>query len=755
MMSARVRILCSYLLGLLDAPIGRSAVNTLALMDRVAKITSGYNRPSSFTSLDGEREVGFVAPTLFEILPPTDDRKKHNAESVESDSAPPRQPHVEVRAFLSEFVVRPDEVLFDRQQHNLKFAVSQFSLDDIEQAILLLGSRNSEMPDAFGTEDWEGDDLIGVFKQICSLQGDDDFDAIAGCLGISAHEVARRLAPSARLVSSGLLVPGTGDPLFGLGGRWRIPKNVVLAMGTPNDNQAAWTQRLMGRKVEPDLEWGDYDHIEALRDISLKALNGLRDHHHDGIGILLVGPVGTGKSAFAATLAAKAGRVLWSVGEIANDSDGSEQPSRMERLACMRLASKILEHSTADSLILFDEAEDLLTAPPRNADKRSEFSKAFLNRQIETCKVPVVWTTNTLDGIDDATLRRMSVIIQMDTPKAAVRARIWKRVAERRGLEISAEEIASISQDWASPPAIADRAALITVLTGGGRATLDHVLEGFHDALGIDAPMPPRTGKGFDLELANPDVDLAWLKQKLTVPGKSRGWGMCLHGPSGTGKSMFARHLAEHMGIDVIFRHASDLLSKWNGQTEKNIAAAFAEARRKRYMLIIDEVDSLLASRENDSSTQDVSRVNEMLAWMDCLTTPFVCTTNRLKSIDSATHRRFVFTIEMRCLSKQQANLAFRRILGAEAPGQLPNGLSPGDFASVALKADLLDETDPKVLLEWMADRARLKTGGSGQSMGFLSNVNREAGEKKHGVQEPKNPPMHHPDPDNEDQVPI
>ncbi|MHB8530708.1 MAG: AAA family ATPase [Caulobacteraceae bacterium] len=64
--------------------------------------------------------------------------------------------------------------------------------------------------------------------------------------------------------------------------------------------------------------------------------------------------------------------------------------------------------------------------------------------------------------------------------------------------------------------------------------------------------------------------------------GGARAISFCLHGPPGTAKSAFARHLAGRLGLDVVEKRASDLLSMWVGETEKGIARAFEEAADER-----------------------------------------------------------------------------------------------------------------------------------------------------------------------------
>ena len=177
--------------------------------------------------------------------------------------------------------------------------------------------------------------------------------------------------------------------------------------------------------------------------------------------------------------------------------------------------------------------------------------------------------------------------------------------------------------------------------------------------------------------------------------GTRAAWGsvLCLEGPPGTGKSAFTRYLAERLGLEVLQKRASDLLSPWVGETEQQIAAAFAEARDAQAFLIFDEADSLLGDRRSAHRSWEVSQVNEMLTWMESHPLPFACTTNFGEHLDPATLRRFVFKVRLDYLAPAQVKEAFRAWFTLPAPrrphkpcrpharglrGRAPEGVVPG-----------------------------------------------------------------------------
>jgi len=238
--------------------------------------------------------------------------------------------------------------------------------------------------------------------------------------------------------------------------------------------------------------------------------------------------------------------------------------------------------------------------------------------------------------------------------------------------------------------------------------------------LGNGLGIPDADASDFDPVLVNCDGDLAGLTERLVRPGASRQWSLCLSGPPGTGKSQFARYLAARLGMEVMQQRASDLLSMWVGESEKQIAAAFQTARARRAMLVIDEADSLLSDRREAVRSWEVTQVNEMLTWMESHPLPFICTTNLMDRIDQASLRRFTLKLRFSPLNAVQTTLAFERFFGIVAPRRLADDLTPGDFATVRRKRDLLGVTDPSALVDWLDEEADAK-GARARPIGFAA----------------------------------
>lgn len=145
--------------------------------------------------------------------------------------------------------------------------------------------------------------------------------------------------------------------------------------------------------------------------------------------------------------------------------------------------------------------------------------------------------------------------------------------------------------------------------------------------------------KAITIRMINPVKYL----DKYKMYGKKTGGGVLLYGPPGTGKTMIAKAIANEVGAKFYAVKGSDIVSKWVGDSEKNINSLFQEANKQdRSIIFIDEMDSLIGKRGVD--THNDKRVNEFLQQIDGFAGKnpnllLLGATNRPWDIDSAAMR--------------------------------------------------------------------------------------------------------------------
>lgn len=144
---------------------------------------------------------------------------------------------------------------------------------------------------------------------------------------------------------------------------------------------------------------------------------------------------------------------------------------------------------------------------------------------------------------------------------------------------------------------------------------------------------------------------IAWIqfKDELydNIEDKKRiknGYPMLFHGPPGTGKTMAAGLIGKLCGLNVFQIDLSRLVSKYIGETEKNLGRLFDKAEDKNWILFFDEADSLFSKRGQVKDANDKYANQEMsflLQRMEQFSGVTILTTNFVNNIDPAMTRRF------------------------------------------------------------------------------------------------------------------
>jgi hypothetical protein len=171
------------------------------------------------------------------------------------------------------------------------------------------------------------------------------------------------------------------------------------------------------------------------------------------------------------------------------------------------------------------------------------------------------------------------------------------------------------------------------------------------------------------------------------VMTSTRGLTALFDGRPGTGKSMVAGIIARELGYDLFRVDLSRVMSKWVGETERNLSAVFEAAEEGQVVLLFDEADSLFARRTEVESASDRYAnlaVNYLLQRLDSFDGVAVLTTNLAGSIDQAFKRRMSLRMHFPFPDAEMREKLWR----VHLPAELPIG-APVDFRSLAIRYKL------------------------------------------------------------------
>lgn len=161
---------------------------------------------------------------------------------------------------------------------------------------------------------------------------------------------------------------------------------------------------------------------------------------------------------------------------------------------------------------------------------------------------------------------------------------------------------------------------------------------------------------------------------------KGRGASMLFYGPPGTGKTLMCQAIADKLGKKMTIIATADIESSAPGQSERNIRDAFKAAKKNDAILLFDECDSLLYSRQNVGPIMG-AQSNELLAQIEKFEGIILFTTNRLGTLDEAINRRLALKLEIPIPDQQQRVEIWRRMFPKKAP--LARGVDWQKLASI------------------------------------------------------------------------
>lgn len=611
---------------------------------------------------------------------------------------------------------------------NVEFIRNLVGLDEVECRILLYTAMVSQNA------------LLNDFLRGISLNSrDKGADMLATAINTSAPDVSMAMRKNNQLLEYAFIKldasPRDMEDLI------KLPGIIESCINQRHGS----IQELMSHFVDipsaGTLSSTDYPHLAEDLGYLARFLKGAINARAEGVNVLLHGIPGTGKTELAKLLGQELGSSLYEV--TSKDEDG-DAANRSERLVSLKLSQRFLS-GDGNSLVLLDEAEDIFEHSEASmfgkllgrkaSHGKGADSKAWINRLLETNSVPVIWVSNDIEQIDPAALRRFSYILEVRMPPLQVRRSI---AAKHLGhLPVSEKFLDRLAEQTNLVPALLANAAKVVQLSGvkGQMETesfANRVIRLTQEAMGEKTTSTLRTSvTGYSLDYLN--IESRHSIEKILSALKIRSSGtLCFYGLPGTGKTALAEHIARTLDRPLIARRTSELMSKWVGETEKQIAAMFREAENEKAIVFLDEADSFLADRQQANRSWEVTQVNELLQQMERFTGVFICATNLFETLDAAALRRFTFKLKFNAMTLAQRQQMFMQealqgngsLLTPSLRSRLQSldMLTPGDFSTVKRQVELFGELhSPDEFMSQLEMEVVIKQKGGHRAMGFVA----------------------------------
>ncbi len=418
------------------------------------------------------------------------------------------------------------------------------------------------------------------------------------------------------------------------------------------------------------------------------------------VQILLHGSEGSGKTEFAKALAEQVKKQAYFYER--------EKKDEADVLTTLSLLDSSL--SASSGVLIIDEAEDLLDASGRWLSTMmtgNKDDKARINTFLDQVHIPIIWIVNSIDGILPSTRRRFTFSVEFSPLKKERLAQMAESAI--LNLRISKTAKKSIIQ-----------LAGNRNLTGTAIANMKTAVEELSRTYTNEEELIPYVNtlfeaneklvsgkssekntveKNYSIDVLNVSIPaqhiidavrkISSIREENTE--NSRGLKMLFHGIPGSGKTELARYIAKKCGKELEIRRASDILSAYVGESEKNIAKMFRDAEKNDTLLLIDEADSFLYSRNNAGRSWEITQVNEFLTSMEEFKGILICTTNCMPNVDTAVLRRFHIKAEFSAITNENTDTlltSFFPYISVSDENKLRlyrNGpYVPGDFAAVS-----------------------------------------------------------------------
>jgi SpoVK/Ycf46/Vps4 family AAA+-type ATPase len=317
---------------------------------------------------------------------------------------------------------------------------------------------------------------------------------------------------------------------------------------------------------------------------------------------------------------------------------------------------------------------------------------------------------------------RFSVQIEVKPPTIAEQSALWAKVIGREALKVESQIDDVVTQFLFEMPEIeatcADLAASETgrklhshALWDACRKQSSPQLEGLAQTLETFATWKDIVLPKPQLEILHTVVLQCKERRKVYVDWgfaekSTRGLGISalFAGPSGTGKTMGAEILANDLRLDLYRIDLSQVVSKYIGETEKNLRRVFDAAEASSAVLLFDEADALFGKRSQVKDSHDRYaniEISYLLQRMEAYRGLAILTTNMQEAIDPAFLRRIRFIIHFPIPDQTQRLEIWKRIFPSDTPTEALDfnklarlNMVGGNIRNIAMNAAFLAAHD-------------------------------------------------------------
>ena len=488
---------------------------------------------------------------------------------------------------------------------------------------------------------------------------------------------------------------------------------------------------------------------------AVQLLQGERPVH-----LLLYGIPGTGKTEFTKALIQHSGRQGFFLPSVSDSRTGTTAERRVQLMAV------VAKLDPAKSILVVDEADHFLNSESLFS---SDTEKGWITDFIDTSPMSVIWISNSLDATHAAVLRRFTYSLKFKSVSRQSREATWNSLVKASPLSGVLDEttVRGLSREYeVNVGGISAALSAATEVYDRGDVSKEKVIAYLREMLAQHQVLLKANGSSgegagnfsqsrlkqlsdqYDPAVLHTDVKIDHVMEtaeRYLQHGERAAGGTALGavvpegslsilmwGEPGTGKTEFAKYLAEKIDRPLHLKRASALLSKWVGETEQNIDAAFREAEENQALLFLDEADSFFISRDEAVQPWQKTQTNELLTQMENYRGILLCSTNLLHAMDHAVMRRFTWKIRFKpMLPAARVRLycnvfkVERRVVGEQLLRKIEclEGLTPGDLYTVFSRLAFLgvESVDHAAAVDALEAELRYKRGRDKAMIGFVS----------------------------------